>query len=117
MVGKMKEMKEMNGMKWFEFSQNNSGGVFIGHEYVSVQANDANEANEIAQEHGVYFDGCATGQDCSCCGDRWHAQWSDCDEGTDVPSLYGKEIDPDNIVYDGYQSSDGDCVLIVPKEN
>jgi hypothetical protein len=63
---------------WFHFRQNNSGGGFdinddegIGPQ-IWVEADDAKEANELALELGIYFDGCADGLDCDCCGDRWH---------------------------------------------
>jgi hypothetical protein len=57
---------------WFEFDQNNSGGSFVGPETVWVQAPNADAANDIAEDHGVYFDGCAYDRDCECCGDRWY---------------------------------------------
>lgn len=62
--------------KFFYFSQNNSGGVFLELEGdfcdLIVEAADADEANAIAESVGVYFDGCYTGDDCECCGDRWY---------------------------------------------
>lgn len=58
--------------KLYEFRQNNSGGRFIGSQYVLIEANDAAEANDIATRHGIYFDGCKDGSDCNCCGDRWY---------------------------------------------
>lgn len=36
---------------------------------------------------GIYFNGCDTGADCTCCGDRWYAQGDDAD-GTDTPLIY-----------------------------
>lgn len=69
---------------WFEFSQNNSGGNFNGPETVYVEATSADHANDIAESHGIYFDGCDSGLDCSCCGDRWYRQWSD--DGEDEPA-------------------------------
>ena len=63
-------------MKWYEFSQNNSGGDFVEDEnlgkYVFIQADNKSKAIEKAEEIGIYFDGCNSGIDCSCCGDRWH---------------------------------------------
>jgi|3_EtaG_2_1085321.scaffolds.fasta_scaffold285966_1 hypothetical protein len=77
-------------MKFFTFSQNNSGGVFAGPaQYVIVQADDADDANAIAQDNGVYFDGCSTGWDCDCCGDRWYPYHSDV---TDSPMIYGTDV-------------------------
>ena len=60
-------------MPLFQFRQNNSGGQFIGPKFVVVKADDADQANQIAQDQGpVYFDGVADGRDCDCCGDRWY---------------------------------------------
>lgn len=57
---------------FYQFRQNNSGGSFDEPAInVIVEASSAVEANEIAQQHGIYFDGCDSGTDCSCCGDRW----------------------------------------------
>lgn len=76
-------------MKFYTFRQNNSGGVFCDPaKYVVVEAPSANVANAIAEDHGVYFDGCETGQDCSCCGDRWYRTWES--EGTNAPEIYGE---------------------------
>ncbi len=62
---------------FYHFSQNNSGGKFTFDakrgitNHVVIEAKDADHANERAESIGLYFDGCATGPDCSCCGDRW----------------------------------------------
>lgn len=61
-------------MNFYEYRQNNSGGSFdmdLG-ENVYVQANDAEEANSIALNNGIYFDGVYYERDCACCGDRWY---------------------------------------------
>lgn len=76
--------------KFYTYRQNNSGGRFIGPAlYVIVEANSSNVAMAIAEDHGVYFDGCQTGQDCSCCGDRW-SSWAD---EHDRPEIYGKGVE------------------------
>jgi hypothetical protein len=77
--------------KYFHFSQNNSGGSFhindnVAH-HVIVQAYTTEEANRLAEDIGIYFDGCNSDRDCSCCGDRWSRQWSD-DKGDDTPMIY-----------------------------
>lgn len=80
--------------KFYTFNQNNSGGRFHFDEeagitqYVIVEANDYEHANERAKEIGLYFDGIDSGQDCPCCGDRWYS----CDESdvTREPEVYGK---------------------------
>ena len=81
--------------KFYHFPQNNSGGRFVINDeanvHVIIEAADANEANQIAQEKGIYFDGVSAGRDCECCGDRWH-EVSECD-GTDFSACYGKRVD------------------------
>jgi len=61
---------------FYEFSQNNSGGSFDVDNDVCrrlfIEATNAEQANRIAQDLGVYFNGCDSGMDCSCCGDRWY---------------------------------------------
>lgn len=78
--------------KFFEFDQNNSGGSFdiddkrgIGPR-VWIEALNAADANQRAEQIGIYFNGCETGGDCPCCGDRWSAAWRD-DEGEEKPKL------------------------------
>jgi hypothetical protein len=62
-------------MNWYLFSQNNSGGGFIVNddvaEEVLIQAESPENANEKAEEIGIYFDGIEKDIDCECCGDRW----------------------------------------------
>lgn len=83
--------------KFYSFSQNNSGGSFSNSdakgisEYVIIEALNAENANNRAEEIGIYFDGCDYGTDCDCCGDRWYiASESD---GNEVPSIYGEPIE------------------------
>jgi hypothetical protein len=77
---------------FFTFSQNNSGGGFDFDEkvseYVIIEADSPELANERAEEIGIYFDGCDSELDCPCCGDRW-CRVSNLD-GTEVPEIYGK---------------------------
>jgi hypothetical protein len=81
--------------KFFLFRQNNSYGSFVINDnvahFVIIEAYSPKEANARAEAIGVYFDGCMTFKDCSCCGDRWNSQWDD-DKGDDTPLIYGKEI-------------------------
>lgn len=71
---------------YFTYTQNNSGGSFtLPAKYVIVWAKNADEANDKAEEAGLYFDGCSSGFDCSCCGDRWYRSWED---GTKTPKIY-----------------------------
>ena len=86
-------------MPFFEFSQNNSGGSFVYDKkrglthYVIIEARDGKDANRLAEDIGIYFNGCDDdGPDCPCCGDRWHPVW-DRDKGDKVPSMFGKPIE------------------------
>lgn len=77
---------------FYTYRQNNSGGFFIIDDevnvYVIIEAASAAEADSIAQDKGIYFDGCESGMDCSCCGDRWiPATWED--DPTETPQIYG----------------------------
>ena len=77
-------------MPYFRYRQNNSGGVFTRPAiHVFVEADTAAEADALAQGHGIYFDGCETGDDCECCGDRWSRAW---EEGQDEPRVYGEPV-------------------------
>lgn len=62
-------------MPFYEYSQNNSGGHFHVDDKVChcviIEARSADEADIIAQDLGIYFDGVSKDLDCSCCGDRW----------------------------------------------
>lgn len=72
-------------MAFFRFSQNNSGGVWCGPAMeVYVEAPSAKVANALALDYDIYFDGCDSGMDCSCCGDRWYPAW---EEGVESPKL------------------------------
>lgn len=58
---------------FYEFRQNNSGGVFhLPAIQVFIEADSTDEANRIAERNGLYFDGADDGRDCPCCGDRWY---------------------------------------------
>ena len=98
----LRPVSDTVNLRWYTYSQNNSGGSFVlnesvGH-YVFVEAPTAEEANRIAEDNGLYFDGCRDGRDCSCCGDRWYPQWRE-DSGYDYPDLYGEDI---RDLYDFY---------------
>lgn len=83
--------------KFFCYGQNNSGGSFdydekagITH-HVVIEATSSKDANERAANIGLYFNGCADGRDCDCCGDRWCSQDEDTG-GNESPSVYGTPI-------------------------
>ena len=74
-------------MPFWTYRQNNSGGYSAGPDYVVVEADSCGEANDLAQEKaGVYFDGCESGIDCECCGDRWSRAW-EWENGSDKPLI------------------------------
>jgi len=89
-------MERTVNTKFYEYSQNNSGGSFSNSEkegiaeYVIIEALNSEHANTRAENIGLYFDGCDNGNDCSCCGDRWYR--ADESDGSDVPSIYGKPL-------------------------
>lgn len=104
--------------KFYSYRQNNSGGVYeLPAVTVVIQAKSIDHADERVQEIGVYFDGCSTGRDCSCCGDRWFGAWSD--EGDDVPSEYSEPIlDKDGGDYILTENEFNDAILVdgrIPK--
>lgn len=82
---------------FYQFRQNNSGGSFTYDENngisvnVIIEANSVDEANMKAESIGLYFDGCDSGLDCECCGDRWYEQWHN-EEGDLVPSVYDSPV-------------------------
>lgn len=81
---------------FYIYNQNNSGGKFIIDDsvgqYVIIEADSAEQADDEAQVRaGIYFDGCETGPDCPCCGDRWYRQFKG--DGTEKPMIYGKTIE------------------------
>lgn len=82
---------------FYTFNQNNSGGSFIENrtdgiaEYVIIEADSADEANDRAENIGIYFNGCSTGDDCSCCGDRWYAAYES--DAEDSPKIWGMSVE------------------------
>jgi hypothetical protein len=95
-------------MPFFEYNQNNSGGVFHFDDRVTskviIEAANAKEADEKAEDIGIYFDGVSAGRDCSCCGSRWHRAWDD--EGDKELHIYGAK--PEELIVQG------DTVLVPP---
>jgi hypothetical protein len=78
--------------KFFTYHQNNSGGWFMTNDnvahYVIIEAPDAETADALAENVGIYFNGCATGADCDCCGDRWSSAYYQ--NGYDEPLIYSE---------------------------
>lgn len=78
-------------MKFYTYSQNNSGGSFTDPaRFVIIEAYNQEEAEGFAKDLGVYFDGCDDGTDCECCGDRWSRY---CGEASDKPLIYDSPPD------------------------
>ena len=77
--------------KLYQFNQNNSGGSFVVDEKLChrllIEADSVDEASDIAEGMGVYYNGCDSGMDCDCCGDRWYRPWSS--DGIEFPYSYG----------------------------
>jgi hypothetical protein len=78
---------------FYTFNQNNSGGKFVTNEkvchFVIIEADSADQANDKAEDIGIYFNGVRAEIDCSCCGDRWYSQWHE-DDGEETPMIYDK---------------------------
>lgn len=84
--------------KFFYFDQNNTGGYFdesMGYAVI-IEAESAKKANAKLEALGGYFNGCADGVDCPCCGDRWY-RVEDRD-GKDYPSYYSKVHNPEGAI-------------------
>lgn len=81
-------------MAFYTYIQNNSGGGFVEDadlgvtHRVIVEADDAYDADRIAESIGIYFDE-DYDVDCKCCGTRWSPAWG---AGDPVPSIYGQDV-------------------------
>lgn len=74
-------------MRFYLYHQNNSGGSWRKPaQAVWVEAETPENADVVALEHGIYFDGVQNGYDCECCGDRWQAASAYASEL--VPAMY-----------------------------
>ena len=99
--------------KFYELSQNNSGGSFDVNETLChrliIEAESEKEAISIAEDLGCYWDGVDNGNDCPCCGDRWYPSASEIDienynhkwKGIEVSEwLTGSAVDRTHAVKD-----------------
>lgn len=81
---------------FYTYVQNNSRGSLHTRTgaisvYVIVEADSFEEADARARDIGLYFDGVESGEDCSCCGNRWHSvEWG---EANETPMVYGRPVD------------------------
>jgi hypothetical protein len=77
-------------MNLYEFNQNNSGGYFVTDKNmchrVFIEASNAREAIEKAEQLGCYWDGVSKGIDCSCCGNRWD-KWIEDDDFLNIEKI------------------------------
>ena len=73
--------------KFFTYHQNGSGGHWDHDTQVSqvviIEAENAEAADRIAMDVGIYFNGVDDDIDCDCCGDRWYPAGQN--EATDTP--------------------------------
>lgn len=68
-------MSQSESWYHFTFSQNNSGGYFVGPPMFIVTARDEDEAFAILQSQRWYTD-----EYCECCGERW----SFCEQSSEI---------------------------------
>lgn len=77
---------------FYLFYQNNSGAKYIVDNKVCkaivIEADSSNDATDIAETIGCYWDGVSKGIDCPCCGDRWECV----PEEIDIDKEHGDEI-------------------------
>lgn len=90
------------GIKWYSYSQNNSGGSFIENEniceWMLIEANTADEANQIMTD---IVDSNDAWDYCPCCGERWDINMDESD-GHDVPSIWEEPIS--EVLADSFRS-------------
>ena len=88
----------VNSEKAFVFRQNNSGGYYHGPKWIIVPAESSQEALDKALKLDYfYLDGMASGEDCSCCGDRWSAWSSEYDSVREANSYCYEQDDDVNL--------------------
>ena len=72
---------------FYTFRQNNSGGYYSGPQFVCVEAETLQEANDLFESCGYSF---GMVDSCTCCGARWSEAWDD-DSLTETPEQpYGQ---------------------------
>jgi hypothetical protein len=78
--------------KFYTFGQNNPGGVYHGVQNIIIEADSAEQANNLSFKHNIYFNVCDADIDCSCCGDRWSPVTES--DGTQKPQV-------GSVIYEG----------------
>jgi hypothetical protein len=71
---------------FYTFEQNNSGGYYLGPEYLVVEANSTEEANRRFEDFDPDM------SYCDCCGPRWSEAWSE-KLLTEVPTVWGRPLE------------------------
>ena len=95
------ENQNLATYKFFTYRQNNTGGSFSGPAlYVIVEAINASDADVRAEMNGVYFNGCDSGSDCECCGDRWYTTYGEGDAVPTVGATALSEMDEQKLKWD-----------------
>jgi hypothetical protein len=100
---------------FYDFTQNNSGGHFVTDDKIChrllIEADSKREAEWIAEDLGVYFDG--GGGDCPCCGDRWYRSHSD--DPVDILEPYQISVSHHRAnAEDLWQSKYGKLAIVEP---
>ena len=85
----------------YSFRQTNSGGYYIepAKHIIVKDAKDSEHATEIALKSGMYRN---SGQDCSCCGDRWNGltnEWDTMENA--LIAITHKDVRQDSVESDG----------------
>ncbi len=89
---------------FYKFQQNNSGGSFVTDDKLChvlvIEALSEREAIAKAEDLGCYWDGCDSGNDCPCCGDRWYKSADEIDFSQYKEKGYGVGV------YDHYPDAE-----------
>jgi hypothetical protein len=86
-------------LKWYHFSQNNSGGYFIVDDEVAndVFIQERNVQAAVSKAEDLFAD---RSQFCDCCGQRWSTSYIDESDGHPVPMIYGEPYTPGGMFRD-----------------
>lgn len=90
-----KQFVKKGKSKFYLYRQNNSGGQFDLSDgvrvYTVIEAYSEDHANSLSSNFGIYFDGCSSGSDCECCGDRWYDSPTEYDNWEDI-TYYSRNL-------------------------
>jgi hypothetical protein len=93
-------------MPFYHYRQNNSYGAFDFTDKLTanvvIEADSPDQADKRAEQIGLYFDGCSSGIDCPCCGDRWYRASGTSYDSYEFPAVYGTPFDKLIILARGY---------------